>query len=289
MNNLDFLNLNSLRSFPIRENLTRISTDGLFQIPDNFMVDLTLSLGGSVEERYYIGKITNRSDYIEVWVYDEDNSDVGVFTVPIDGFLPNKDVYLVASDSYPGAVGRLTVFSLDGMTEAAAGTFSFTLATAELEMRTVVPAFTGVSRVQLTDGTRTFNYTGNVTMTFGSNLRIREGTGIIIDAGEGLGLNKECNDTGVAIKSINGVVPDSDGAFTLVPSECAVFEAIEFGLLFKDGCSQPCQGCEELEQLTARSIATEADILVIRNVVDNLQQQLTQLTTLVNYTYDCQN
>ena len=70
MDNLDFLNLNTRRSYPIKEGVSRTSTDGVFVIPDEFMVDLMLCTSADVTTRFYVSEITNIPEQITIKVSD---------------------------------------------------------------------------------------------------------------------------------------------------------------------------------------------------------------------------
>jgi hypothetical protein len=52
--NLDFLNLNSLRNYPIHEGLSRVSTDNAFTLPNDLLVDCQLAASYDPTKRYYI-------------------------------------------------------------------------------------------------------------------------------------------------------------------------------------------------------------------------------------------
>ncbi len=78
---LDYLNLNTMRGFPIKEGLSRTSTDGLLTVPDDFIADACLSVTSDVSKRFYISKISNAVDNVTVEVSDDDNDLVGTFTM----------------------------------------------------------------------------------------------------------------------------------------------------------------------------------------------------------------
>lgn len=286
---LDFLNQNSMRSFPLKDGALRLSDDGLLTIPNSFIVDFRLCAVCSTSATFYISKLGNFSDIISVELSDNNNVVVGSFSVAVSSHTTNKDYWLTTTSLYTGAIGRITVGALDDMKAAAAGTFHFTAAQTTFEMTTIVPGVQQISRLTLSDTLdNSFTLTGNVTLKANSNVRFRlDNTTIIIDAGENLGLNKLCSELGEPIRTINGVSPTSLGEFTLVSADCASFEEIDNGLILRDTCSKPCQGCDELTALTERSIVVESEMLRVREVVDNLQNSLNQLATLINYSCEC--
>jgi hypothetical protein len=57
----------------------------------------------------------------------------------------------------------------------------------------------------------------------------------------------------------------------------------EYGLVLKDTCGQPCQGCSSVATLTTRLVGVESNLLTIRDYVTGLNNAITQLNTLINY------
>lgn len=290
MNNLDFLNLNTLRNYPIKDDLSRVSLDGVFTIPNDLIADLSVSSPGNSTLRLYISKLINASThvYIEVSIYNADV--IGSFNIPA-GTASETDIYLVASATRPGSQGILTVGSMDTISLLPSGEYAFDITATELLMRVYTPSTTGVNFVSFQDSnSNTTTLTGDVVIQGESNLQFRIPTGsqtVFIDAGENLGLNKSCDAPGVPIKSINGVPPDSVGNFNLIPSDCISIDTAEYGLVLSNTCGKPCLGCNDISTLTTRLIALESDLLTIRDYVNNLQGLITQLTTLVNYQCQC--
>lgn len=286
---LDFLNQNSMRSFPLKDGALRLSIDQLMTIPNSFIVDFKLCAVCSTSATFYVSKISNFSDIIGVEISDNSNVVVGSFAVTVANHVNNQDYWLTPSSSYSGAIGRITIGALDDMKASPAGTFHFNASQTTFEMSTIVPGVQQISRLTLMDALdNSFTLTGNVTLKANSNVRFRlNDTTIIVDAGENLGLNKQCSELGEPIRTINGISPTSLGEFTLVSADCASFEEIDNGLILRDTCSKPCQGCTELSTLTERSIVVESEMLRVRDAVDNMQNSLNQLATLINYSCEC--
>ncbi|NBQ68536.1 MAG: hypothetical protein EBU46_06760 [Nitrosomonadaceae bacterium] len=291
MNTLDFHNENSLRNFPIKDGLNRLSTNGQFVLPNDFIVDMMLAVAGDATTRFFISKLVNTSDSVAVTISDNSSVVVGAFNVKLSTHTPGKDYQLTPSASYSESNGRITIWDTAGITASPIGSFDFNIGATELCMRVAVPAVQNVARISFTDSDGfAKTLTGNVTIQAESNLRFRyESYKLIMDAGEGLGLNKACNQLPNPIRSINGVVGDSNGDFVIIPADCAAFETITNGLLLKDTCAKPCVGCTELSELTNRAAAVESEMLNIKRFIDDVAAKVTQLSTLASYTYDCQD
>lgn len=271
--NLDFLNANSLRAFPLKEGVAKTDATGAFQIPDDFMVDLVLSVSSDVSLRAFVSKVINLPDQIELELSVYGGSSViGVFTIPTSGHH-RYDVYqLVPASGFVNAGGKLVVGELDSMLTSPYGTFLFVQAATELEARTLVPGLSTVSRFVFrnADGT-SFSASGDVTIVAQTNTKFRliNSSTVAIDAGDNLGLNAPCADDRPCVKLINNVPPDSQGNFWLTTSDCAKFTTITDGTLkglnLSDTCCKPCLSCNEIGDLTERLMQLENDLLAIRN------------------------
>lgn len=297
MNNLDFLNLNTIRNYPIKDGATCISVDDLFKLPNDLVADISLSASSDDLLQLYISKAVISSDNIILTVADAgDATPLGTFFVPFVDHVPYDDYTMVASTSYPRAIGRITIGYIKDIKSQPSGEFNFSSDSTALLARTFIPSTLGINYITFTDDKgNEARLTGKVRIHAENNLRFRtssvgDETVVILDAGNGLGLNKECEEGALTppIKTINGIAPDSAGDFHLITSDCVSLTPIEAGLLIKDTCGKPCLGCDELGQLTARAISVENELFKIRDYVTNLDTLVTQLTTLVNYQCNCE-
>lgn len=288
--NLDFLNANTIRNFPIREGLSRTDTSGAFTIPDDFMVDLLLSVSSDPATRVYISRIVNMPDEIEIeFALYGSATQIGVVSLNPAGHSRYTTYYMAASSSYAAATGKLVVGEVSTITTLPYGTFTFDQAATEVEARTVVPGLATVSRFVFrnADGS-SFSVTGDVTIVAQTNTKFRliDSVTVAIDAGEGLGLNAPCADDRPCLKTINNIPPDEDGNFTLTTSDCARFTNLASGTLkglnLADSCCKPCLSCNEIGDLTQRLTQLESDLIALRthyNNVSLLTQQFGQLSS----------
>jgi hypothetical protein len=70
IDSLDWTDLNSLRRYPLREGASATSDDELFTIPDNFIVDFSLSASSDVSRRFFISKIFNKLTAVTIEISD---------------------------------------------------------------------------------------------------------------------------------------------------------------------------------------------------------------------------
>lgn len=288
--NLDFLNANTLRNFPIREDASRVDLTGAFELPDNFLVDLIVSVTSDPSTRVYVSRVINMPDEIEVELSIYATSTViGVFNIPVQGHTRYTTYYMTPSLSYSSATGKLVVAEVTNMLALPYGVFVFDKDATELETRTIIPGLATISRFVFknADGT-SVSVTGDVTLLAQTNTKFRQinSTTVAIDAGDGLGLNSPCEDDRPCLKTINNIAPDANGNFTLTASDCAKFSALSSGTLkglnLADSCCKPCLSCNEIGDLTERLMQLESDLLALRghyNEVSVLTQQFGQLSS----------
>ena len=81
VDNLDFLNSNSLRNYPLKEGVTRISTDSVMVIPNDFLVDFQLAASYDPSKRFYLSRLTSFDDLITVEVSEQGGTLVGTFSI----------------------------------------------------------------------------------------------------------------------------------------------------------------------------------------------------------------
>lgn len=292
IDNLDFLNLNSLRNFPIKEGKSREDLLGVLTIPNQLIVDLQLAISYSAVTRYYISRITNLMSAISIEISDDSNTLIGTFSINVDLHTKYKRYDFRPAPDFVGASGAITINSLDELLSGPVGTYDFSIDNTELEMRASVPSTEGINRIRFVnvDGT-SFTLTGDIEIDARTNLRFKDGGGnrVIIDAGDGLGLNTLCQDTIACIKTINGIGPDEEGNFTLDFSDCAQLTPIpaNTGLLLEDNCCKPCVGCSDLGDLTSRLMEAESALIQLRDYYTNLNTLYEQFKTTTSYTCAC--
>lgn len=291
--NLDYLNVNSLRNYPIKEGCSGKDSTGFFTLPNEFIVDFSLSASSDVTKRFYISKIANLVDVITIEISDFDNVVVGNFSIPVSAHVLNNTYVLVPTDTYVKANGKLVVGYLRGLSQLPKGFFAFTSASTEFETRTVIPSQTGVNRITFinADGTK-YTLTGDVNIEARINLDFKYNASsntVILDAGQDIGLNTVCKNAPVCIQTINGIPPDSNYNFTLVTSECATLSTLPTGngITLSDICCKPCAGCTDIEELTNRLTTVESNLIQLRNYYASLQTTFGTFQVAINTPCGC--
>ncbi len=292
LDSLDYLNLNSLRRYPIREGSTVTSEDSLFELPDTFVVEFTLSASNDITRRFFISKIFNKGSSAVLEISDFSGVVVGVFDINFQTHNLNDTYYLSGVGTYTGAAGRITIGSLEAFKRQPVGNFTFASSSTEFEPRTIVPGVSGVTRISFIDSegnSRTLS--GDVQVNARSNTRFSFAEGVqkvTMDVGDNLGLNKLC-DTGNCIKKINGVTPDPvTGNLTLLGLDCLkLSSSAAYTLELQDSCCTPCSGCSDLSELTTRLTSLENKFIELKGYYTMINGQLVNYLSTVNSSCAC--
>lgn len=291
--NLGWLNLNSLRNYPIKDGLSRISVDGNYTLPNDFIVDAQIAASYDPTRCFYISQVSNLGSSIVIEITDQLATLAGSFTVTVAGFTEYQEVYFVPTTAYVGATGILTIGTLSSILNLPTGTFSFAITSTEFETRAVIPALQGINRLIFQNVTgNPISLTGDIILEARTNLifkLVEDSNTIIIDAGEGLGLNVNCGTIPQCIETINGIPPDDSGNFTLDFADCATLTTIPSGtgLVLDDICCKPCMGCNDVATLTNRLTTVESGLLALRDYYNNLSQLFDNYKLTIDYNCDC--
>ena len=296
--NLEWLNHNSVRAYPLTSEVTRTSTNGstTFGLPNDFIVSLYLPVhfGLTVEPgKFFIKRVAVYSTGYSVVVgYSSSTGDVDVASALIAkaSHIPNQVYNLGGIGDFADSRGHIIIGSLDNIDKQPAGQWDFDLTTARLEPDVVRPNVRGIVSVQVQDGGQlSEELYGHLRIQAGRNIRLTPliATGadpiLVIDAIEGAGLTEDCDceDDGDPILTINGEGPNSQGNFTVLGNDCLEPATIEHGLQLKDTCSDPCCGCVELASITGALEAFGDKATTLENFLVSLEQRVTQMDSVV--------
>jgi hypothetical protein len=266
--NLEFLNHNAQRSYPLADDATKTDTTGSFVIPDDFLVglDIPVSTAMAMESgQFFIRQLGLFASGIQLIIaYDTGTSIIDVATglIPTTGSVRNKVFVLGGIDPYDDIIGKVVIGRVDTIQLQPSGLFTFNLAGARIEPQAVRPMIRSITsmRVSSASGNLSERMYGDIELVAGTNIQLstvqtETETKIVISALQGEGTIQTCVCEGAAaeipcIKTINGIKPQTDGNFNFVGDDCLTFTGITNGLRLDDSCCQPCCGCIELEAIT---------------------------------------
>jgi hypothetical protein len=266
--NLEFLNHNSQRSYPLAAEATKTDTSGAFILPDDFLVGLDLPVSPAMDMStgtFFIRQVGLFASGVQlILAYDSGVGivDVASTLIPAYQFTRNKVFTLGGIDPFDDVTGKVVIGKLESIQLQPTGLFNFELAATRIEPQAIRPMIRGISaiRVASSNGVLGDRLYGDIELVAGRNIQLTTvntlaDTKVVISAISGEGTISDCTCTGEAssapcIKTINGIAPTPDGNFNLIGDDCLTFEEIASGLKLTDSCCAPCCGCAELESIT---------------------------------------
>jgi hypothetical protein len=294
--NLQWLNHNSQRAYPLTERASKVDTSSVITIPDSFIVELYLPIHSGTTftpAGFFIKSllISPTGFNIVVGYSDGTNTvDVAATNIARSSFIANRAYALIGIDNFYDSVGYIVIGNLDEIDLLPSGLYTFTSASAELEPGAIRPMLRAVSRLQVINNTETSApIYGDVTLVAGPNVRLNvitsgAETQIVFQAISGENLNQNClcqiPDTADCITSINGQT-GINGNFEIAPNDCIEIETIAGGIKISDICAQPCCGCSELNAVLSQIDRFGDGITTLQNFVTRLGSEVTQMSLVV--------
>jgi hypothetical protein len=297
---VEWLNSNSQRKYPLHEDAGVTDTSGSVKIPNDFIVDLLwpVHVDDTVDpEKFHILRIATFGTGVTVSI-GYDGTAVGSVSIDSASFTPNQTFFIQGVGDFFDTFGKIIIGSLSNILKLA-GSFEFDLANGRLEATVIKPDLRGVNAIYLQNGTDlSAAIQGDVVFQAGRNflMTFDEGDGtpadphkIVFNAVEGAGLNTECAcdeaTEGPCIKRINGIEPDGSGDFFISGSECVTLASIANGVQLTDECAKPCCGCAELEIVTNTLKDIVAQINGLEGLALRLETNILQMEfNLINST-----
>jgi hypothetical protein len=296
--NLQWLNHNSQRSYPLTERATKTDTTGTIRIPDSFIVALYFpvhsGLAVQIDQFYIQTVLLSPTGYTVAVGYNdtETNTQVLVATasIPIAIHVPNTAYALGGVNDFSDSIGQIVIGRLDEINLLPQGLYTFNFAGGEIEPDAIRPMIRGISAVRVVNGTEiSANIYGDIELVAGTNTRIdfvtTGGTPqIVFNALSNVDLNAACDcdipETGECIRCINGVCSD-DGNFNFGGNECISVSATNTGIKLEDVCALPCCGCAELDALRMQLDRFSDGVATLQNFVSRLSSEVTQMNLVV--------
>jgi hypothetical protein len=296
--NLDWLNANSQRRYPLTGDSSGQDTTASVALPSNLLVELDLPVhaGNNVDPaRFFIKTVGIYATGITVTVGYQPAAgsavDVATSMIPRDTFAENTTYALGGVNDYADTVGKLVIGSLDGLDALPSGFFTFALADARVEPDCVRPIIRGVSALIVSSGgelsTRLY---GDIELIAETNVQLTpvivagQDSQIRISAIQGEGLAEACvcdGEDAPAIRRINGVPPTPAGDFTILGNTCLSVTEITNGLKLADECSEPCCGCQDLEAITRDLERFGTQSTTLENFLNRLEAQVNTMNQIV--------
>lgn len=301
--NLQWLNHNSQRSYPITERASKNDSTETVRIPDSFILALYFPLHVSLNvqvDRFHIGTLLiSPIGYAISLNYADPETDNSVLaasaTIAKDTHTPNNTYALAGVNDFADSVGHIVLGSTAEIDELPPGLYTFDFDGAALEADTIRPMVRSVSALRVINGVETSGLLyGDIEVVAGVNMRIDFDTDVasgnprlIFNAISGENLNEPCvcnvPEDGECIRCINGVCSD-DGSFSLVGNDCVAIEqtaGVNGSLKLSDTCATPCCGCAELDAIKTQIDRFDDGVNTLKNFVTRLSSEVTQMSLVV--------
>lgn len=281
--NQEWLNDNSNRNYPFREDVSLIPVeDSSIRLPNSLIVDTVFTIAGTTP-RVYLSSILLVGTFINLTF--KDMTDVIVTTINVDTstYSMYDAILLYGIANYSDARGRLILGDIAKFRSVFKdGSYTFTLATSELEPCVVRPALRGVrSLILVNNDIESEKLTGVIRLVAGTNMKLSYDATlneIRLDALTLPGVNYtdvcDCADPTApqCIKSINGI--SIDDVEILGDGKCVEITKNGNELTITDICSTPCCGCTELEFLTSSLAILESNVSKVESYYSMLNGKL---------------
>jgi hypothetical protein len=289
--NQEWLNQNSLRNYPFREDvrLNPEDADGNrisdIRFPNFVVVDFVLTMPTPTVVSVYLSTFSKVSNLATFTFSDESGLNVATLAVDVNQHTKNQAYNLVGIGTYADVRGRVVIGSLIDLPNVVPdGLYNFSLDGAELEPATVRPDIRGVRSLQVDQGgTLSAQLFGHVKLVEGVNIQLTHlpaYNAIRIDAIDGAGLNTacDCDDplVPVCIESLNGIpLANVD----IIGDDCVDVSVEGNRIVISDKCAEPCCGCPELEFITENLKVLEATVSNLQEYAQELHQRVFQFVT----------
>ena len=296
--NLEWLNSNSQRSYPLVETASKVDTTGTFTIPDSLILGLYFPIHAGLvafPERFYIKSISVFSTGLNVVLGYWDSASgitVASTTIAFSSHSEYKTYSLIGEDVFSDCIGKIVLGKLDELNSLPAGSYDFNYGNTNVDSDSIRLMLRGVSSISLVNGTSvTKRLQGDIAFVAGSNMSLASSTvdgvtSITFNAikGEGLTIDCDCeddNDIGGCVRTINGTNPAGGGNVSLIGDACLSITAIANGLQFIDSCSKPCCGCTELEAVTNDLVRFGEAATSLTNFLNRLEGSVNRMNLTV--------
>jgi hypothetical protein len=285
----EWLNQNSLRNYPFREDCGMRPNDsagniidGGWRVPNYFIVDIVVGVhGADYNPTVYMKRLSVVGGMVTAVFADAGGEDA--FTVSAVAGDKYKDIAGVGS--FTGTRGAIRFGDIERFfDETPDGQYSFSMDESLLEPTCIRPSVSGVRSIAAVDasGYATGGLQGDVRLVAGDNINIKYDiatNALIVSADPDSGYTDSCeceeNDER-RVKSINGIRTED---VTIVGDDCVSVTTNNGVITISDTCSKPCCGCAEVAFINQTVNDLQSSVRTLSN---NAALLADRITTFVN-------
>ncbi|TXH47686.1 MAG: hypothetical protein E6Q97_26660 [Desulfurellales bacterium] len=295
--NLEFLNHNSQRAYPLAEHVSAADRTGSIRIPRDLIVELYLPISTALDtlpDKFFIRSLTIVGGGITVEIgYDDGTADPPVIastTASTSGFRENSRFALVGVNDFDDTVGTIVFGRLAGVDALPPGEYLFDPEDTLLDPDAIRPMIRGVSSLSVEQGgQRGPQLRDDIVIEAGANIRLstvfvpNDWPRIRIDAIPDTTLTRcDCAEQlPPCIRTINDIPPDARRNFNLLGDNCLTLTPITHGLSLRDTCCQPCCGARELDEVFRLVRGLESSAQTVGAQASTLSARITQFEAVV--------
>lgn len=286
--NVEWLNQNSGRAYPFREDMQlRPTVDGEllgdYRLPNSAILDMSMATNFETQPEVYLSAYTMAGGVVTAAISDaSDGTVLAVASAAYDPDTLHMPVNFNGVGKHDDIRGTIVFGSLVSIWETLPdGVYRFTPEEAMFEPRCVRPSVPCVSGLYLTDPIGSFEskrLRGDVALIAGNHIRLEYDearNAIWIHADATYSFNQKCSceaDDQNPVLAVNGiniqnVVIEGDG-------ECVNVETSEGRIRITDTCSKPCCGCAELTFLNQKTNEITTSIGKLETFSEDLRDKL---------------
>ena len=294
----EWLNANSVRNYPIRENADRKDLSGGFTIPNDLIVAAQINCPRSYSRgTFFVSRLVVGGSFVSVYIGYQpesgDKIDIAYIKAEKDSFSRFSYYSFVGQGDLSSVLGYITIGDIFSSIKEGVGQFEFSSENTPFEVNTYFASVPALERVEVysSDGRLLHRSNEILKIKAGENIRLSYVQGadeygaIKIDAIDGENIVKplDCvNEQRLlppCIRQINGVSPDSNGRFWIDESECIGIteQPLEHSITILDKCAESCCGCAELEQLTNALESLKSQEETLKELIRSTQTQQSDL------------
>lgn len=284
---LEWLNQNSLRNYPIRENAQRRPhiQDGTvlddFVLPNYVITDFVMTVDSEQPLDLYLMKLALVGDSA-TFVIGSDSGVAASVYVEISNHTANNAYSFSGLNDYDDAKGCLVIGDLARLRDDLPdGIYNFDKEETLFESRCIRPSIKRVSSISIYDPITEYSskkLRGNVRLVAGSNIIFKfdeTRNAIVISAAKNEGYDEPCScGADTTVKSINGISTED---VTLIGDDCVEVSTVGHTIRIKDKCSKPCCGCAEIDFINEKISQIVTAMNKLESYSSLLEMRLTEI------------
>jgi len=284
---IEWLNQNSLRSYPIRENATRRATNDVdlgndpFVLPNYIIVDFVMSISSELSNEIYLSGLTYANNELILTIGGELGI-VASVTIDVRSHRQNTPYQFVGVNEYAGSKGCIVVGDLSSIDDDVPdGVYAFEKAETLFEQRCVRPSIRNIASLSIYDSTtgyRSKKLRGDIKLIAGRNVSLKydaEKNALWISADSNAGYNDMCDcGTDTTVKTLNGLSVEN---IVLEGDECIDVTTSDGVIKISDKCSKPCCGCAELDFINDKIALLNSSVMQLNSFAGTIDRRITEL------------